>query len=103
MEQLTGQRYAELNSKFGNPFIYSLTRRGLFSEVNNLLNAIAYGLITRRRLFIDESTFGGLRWTDVFNTSLPTSEDFPHVSARWRMSSTLDPAFHTISNFIHQM
>ena len=56
------RRYRATNDSFGNPLIFSLTERGFFSEVNNLLNAIAFGLLTRRRFLVDQTKFQGRAW-----------------------------------------
>ena len=64
-------QYLTLNSGFGSPIVYKLTRRGFYSEINNLLNAVFYGLVTGRRLIADESDFQGLRWSDFFTAQLP--------------------------------
>lgn len=58
LERFTIQRYRALNDSFGNPFVFALTDRGFFSEVNNLMDAMTYGLVLWRRLIVDQTAFG---------------------------------------------
>ncbi|HEY9773132.1 MAG TPA: hypothetical protein V6C81_04920 [Planktothrix sp.] len=50
-------KYREINDGFDSPFVVKLTSRGFYSEVNNALNAVVYGLLTQRRLSFDQSEF----------------------------------------------
>jgi hypothetical protein len=67
--------YVKVNARFSNPFLFCITNRGFYSEVNNLLNAILYGLVAKRRLSVDQSSFadGGLVWADLYRSQLPWS------------------------------
>jgi hypothetical protein len=82
---LNVKRYLELNHSSGNPFIYTLTRRGFFSEVSCLLNAVAFGLIARRRLFVVKERSNGIGWNDYFDADLPkqTRRDRVPVDPEW--------------------
>jgi hypothetical protein len=72
--------YLQINAKYSNPILFSLTDRGFYSEINNLLNAILFGLVAKRRLCVDQSRFanGCLIWSDLFKSQLPWSNgDIP--------------------------
>ncbi len=66
------RRYLTVNAHNGRPFALKLTQRGFYSEVNNLLNVMLYGLIKGRRLVVDESEFDGESWSSFFLSKLPT-------------------------------
>ncbi len=93
-------RYARENIVKGSPFRFSLTSRGFYSEVNNVLNAIAYGLVKNRRLLVDETRFGDglLSWSDFFKNPLPsnpTKLNHP-IPWKWEVSHCLTPGFMRI-------
>ena len=67
--------YLEVNSSLGKPYVYQLTTRGFYSEVNCLLLAMMYTLLKNRRLIVDVSHFGGLEWGDFFQVPLPGFQD----------------------------
>lgn len=69
------EEYLRLNHSFGQPILYSLTERGLFSEVLCLLNAVLFCAVTKRRLVVNEEKFNGLSWMDLFGVALPTEDD----------------------------
>ena len=55
--------------------VYRLSTRGFFSEINNLLNAMAVCLLTRMRLHVDTRKFGGLNWDALFHLPNPAPLD----------------------------
>ncbi len=72
----TWRRYLELNRSHGKPFMFHLSRRGFFSELNMLMNAVIFGLVERRTLVVREARFNDLRWGDYFATQLPQLNGF---------------------------
>ena len=89
------KRYLEINDGSDNPFIFTLTKRGFFSEVNNLLNAIAFGLIIKRRLSV---VCEGIQWSDFFDADLPRRKwrgDTPD-DPEWVITGVWSRHFHTI-------
>ena len=96
-------QYHQLNSSYSNPFIFRLTRRGFFSEVNGLLNAVIFGLAKRRRLIVDQTDFEGLDWNDLFVSSLPSAP--PTISSgvqkEWIVDGRGD-AFKRIRKFVQR-
>jgi hypothetical protein len=92
------RRYFELNEGYGSPFVFHLSYRGFYSEVNNLLNAVIYGLGNRRRLIVDESEWCGGRWTDFYTVSLPDAPAsvVSTVPEEWVINSVFHPHFNTI-------
>jgi|LakMenE01Jun11ns_1017448.scaffolds.fasta_scaffold9688224_1 hypothetical protein len=66
--------YHQINSSYGDPFVFCLTGRGFYSEVNNLINAVLFGIVKKRRLYVDESRFayGSLQWADFFEAKKST-------------------------------
>jgi hypothetical protein len=98
---LTIPRYLAINDSFSNPFIFALTERGFFSEVNNLLNAVAFGLITRRRLGVDQTTFqGGMAWSDFFDADLPGPPSHLSLDPEWLITGAQSRHFSTIRETI---
>jgi hypothetical protein len=95
-------RYRQINDSFDNPFVFTLTNRGFFSEVNNLLNAIAFGLITKRRLLVDQTPFSGMKWNDFFDADLP-SRGALHVDHEWIITHVGSRHFTTIRDEISGM
>src|SRR6516164_421004 len=91
------RRYFELNEGYGSPFVFHLSYRGFYSEVNNLLNAVIYGLGNRRRLIVDESEWCGGRWTDFYTVSLPDAPAsvVSTVPEEWVINSVFHPHFNT--------
>ncbi len=69
------KRYAELNRSFEQPLILHLTQRGIFSEVNGVIDAMLFALVHRRRLAIWEQGFNHLRWSDYFASALEAPEE----------------------------
>lgn len=96
------KRYRQINDSFDNPFVFTLTNRGFFSEVNNLLNAIAFGLITKRRLLVDQTPFGGMKWNDFFDADLPPRGAL-HVDREWIITHVGSRHFATIRDEISGM
>ena len=101
--RFTTPRYRAINDSFGNPFIFALTNRGFFSEVNNLLNAIAFGLITRRRLLVDQTTFQDMAWSDFFAADLPGLSPLLSIDPEWVITGVKSKHFTTIRNEIFEM
>jgi hypothetical protein len=97
---LTGfrERYLAVNEGFGRPFSLALTRRGHYSEVNCLLAAMIYGLAHRRRLIVNESDFEGLRWSELYNSTLPTAPPSVcnSIEPAWRDIKVDDYVFHKL-------
>ncbi len=91
-------RYLEVNASFGSPFVYSLTRRGFYSEINNLLNAVIFGLAHKRQLIVDQSQFDDLDWQCLFATELPfvSAALTERVPAEWIISGIHSPNFRKI-------
>lgn len=98
--------YISINSRNSNPFLFSLTNRGFYSEVNNLLNAILYGLVTKRQLVVDQSRFanGDLVWSNLYNSSLPlvTEDLLKTVHPDWIITDNHSPGFSRLSHSIDQ-
>jgi hypothetical protein len=92
--------YHRINSSHGDPFVFCLTGRGFFSEVNNLLNAILFGIVKKRRLFVDQSRFayGSLKWDRLFDSALPliNEEGAIHIEKDWIISNFKSPGFQSI-------
>ncbi len=99
------KRYLEINDRSEDPFIFTLTNRGFFSEVNNLLNAIAFGLITKRRLSVVQQRPRGINWSDFFDADLPLQKrrgDVP-VDPEWVITGVSSRHFHTIRGEICEL
>lgn len=92
------KRYLEINASFGSPFVYSLTQRGFYSEINNLLNAVIFGLAHKRQLIVDQSQFDDLDWRCLFATELPfvSAELTERVPDEWIISGIHSPNFRKI-------
>jgi hypothetical protein len=101
-DRFTIQRYRAINANFDNPFVFTLTERGLFSEVNNLLNAIAFGLITRRRLLVDQTMFQGMSWSDFFDADLPGLASPLPIDPEWIITGVQSRHFRTIRNKVFE-
>lgn len=97
--------YLKINAKYSNPFLFSLTGRGFYSEINNLLNAILFGLITKRRLYVDQSKFadGGLKWADLYQSDLPwpTKDVQDLIDPQWIIEGVGSEGFWYIRDFIN--
>lgn len=94
-------RYLALNENFCSPFVFSLTKRGFYSEANNLLNAVMYGLQKKRRLIVDESQSDIADWTKFFASRLPTTAQLStaEVSKDWTITSAGHANFVRIRRF----
>jgi hypothetical protein len=94
-------RYLALNESFGAPFVFSLTKRGFYSEANNLLNAAMYGLQKKRQLIVDESRSDIADWSKFFASRLPTTSNLSTagVSKDWMITSAGHPNFVRIRRF----
>jgi hypothetical protein len=96
--------YLQINARRSHPFLFSLTSRGFYSEINALLNAILFGLATRRRLCVDESVFSGghLRWSDLYRSDLPWASGDPEEVAdpRWRSTGVESTGFWTVHRLV---
>lgn len=92
--------YLLRNARCADPFLFSLTSRGFFSEVNCLLAAMLFGMATRRRLCVDESRFadGAFAWSDLYRSQLPwaTAEDRAAIAPDWIITGSESPGLHTI-------
>jgi hypothetical protein len=95
-------RYLTLNQSYGSPFVFKLTQRGFYSEVNNLLNAVLFGLAKRRRLIVDESGFEGQNWTDLFTADLPIAPSSlkSTILKEWCVDGVTHPGFHLIRKWV---
>lgn len=82
------ERYKARNERFLMNCIYRLSGRGFYSEINNLLNAVAICLLTGVRIHIDTSGLGrGLDWDALFHFPNPA----PYVPGREpEMAALLD-------------
>jgi hypothetical protein len=96
------RRYRATNDSFGNPLIFSLTERGFFSEVNNLLNAIAFGLLTRRRFLVDQTKFQGMAWSDFFTVDLSGSLSLLPVDPEWVITDVQSRHFKTVRDEVFE-
>ncbi len=94
-------RYLALNESYGAPFVFSLTKRGFYSEANNLLNAAMYGLQKKRRLIVDESQSDIADWSQFFASRLPTTSHLSTagISKDWMLTSAGHPNFVRIRRF----
>ncbi len=94
-------RYLTLNESFGSPFVFCLTKRGFYSEANNLLNAVMYGLQKKRRLIVDESQSDIADWTKFFASRLPTTAtlSIADVPTEWNIAGAKHANFAKIRNF----
>jgi hypothetical protein len=90
------ERYLRLNESYGSPFVFHLTDRGFYSEVNNLLNAILFGLIHKRRLIVDQSRFEGQDWSRLFASTLPSAGYREPIPSEWIIDGADAPNFTTI-------
>jgi hypothetical protein len=99
------ERYLEINDRSDNPFIFTLTNRGFFSEVNNLLNAIAFGLIIRRRLSVVQERSKGIKWSDFFDADLPRQKRRGGVpiDPEWVITGVFSRHFETIRGEITKL
>lgn len=92
--------YLQTNAKYPNPFLFSLTSRGFYSEINCLLNAVLFGIITKRRLHVDQSRFAGgaLMWSDVYRSHLPltTENSRAQTDSAWIITSCESNGFVAI-------
>ncbi len=91
-------QYLALNKTFRSPFVFCLTGRGFYSEINNLLNAVVYGLAHKRRLIVNDSRFNDLAWRELFATSLPVASvsTIKKVQPDWHVSGAHSANFITI-------
>ena len=96
-------QYLRLNQAFGDPLLFHLTDRGFYSEVNNLLSAILFGLLYRRRLIVDQSRFEGQAWERLFTSSLPERGHNDAISPEWIVEGTASPNFWTIQAEIRKL
>ena len=89
-----------------SPFLFTLTDRGFYSEINNLLNAFLYGLIVKRHLYIDLSMFckGDLEWSDLYSSQLPlvTESCLHEIEPNWIVESVKSPGFKEIRSVVIQ-
>jgi hypothetical protein len=96
--------YLQTNAKYSNPFLFSLTSRGFYSEINNLLNAILFGLVTKRRLYVDQSGFadGHLIWSDLYGSHLPLSagDIQGSIDHLWMITGVKSAGFKVLSGRI---
>ncbi|HET8637901.1 MAG TPA: O-fucosyltransferase family protein [Acidobacteriaceae bacterium] len=97
---LTGfrERYLAVNEGYGRPLSLALTRRGHYSEVNCLLAAMIYGLVHHRRLIVNESDFEGLRWSELYHSTLPSAplSVRDSIEPAWRDMKVGDYAFQKL-------
>lgn len=93
------RRYLYTNAGYGRPIALKLTQRGFYSEINNLLNAMLYGLIKRRRLVVDLSEFEGLQWSDFFVSKLPTGH-LEGIDIPWVIIGARTPKFWKIHRYV---
>ena len=100
--RFTLQQYRAINDNFDNPFIFKLTGRGFFSEVNNLLNAIVFGLLTQRRILVDQTMFQGMVWSDFFDADLPSVTTLPSIDPEWIIRGVESRHFGTIREWVFQ-
>jgi hypothetical protein len=102
MQPIDINRYMALNKSYGDPFIFTLTRRGMFSEVRILLAAMIYGLLEKRRLIVETVSNTGMPWADLYATPLPYDGDDVKASIpeEWRLLGTRSAHFQTIRNYI---
>ena len=98
--------YTQVNSGYGDPFLYSLTKRGFYSEINNLLNVVLYGLVSRRKLIIDQSHFAGgdLVWSDLYKSDLPLLEvdSYKSIHPAWIITGHSSPGFKEIGSSVRR-
>lgn len=98
--------YVELNASLPKPFAFCLSSRGFYSEVNNLLNAILFGIIKKRRLIVDESLFanGSLRWSSLYQAdlSLLYCDSISEVENAWIVKDFWSPGFGAIASKVKQ-
>lgn len=93
--------YPALNEEYQSPVAYSLGDWGFYSEVDDLLNVVLFCLVRRRRLFVDQSQFGGYRWSSFFDTDLPSAAKEIHevVPAEATMTGLQHPLFGEIQRW----
>ena len=96
--------YLELNAQFGSPVAYSLGNRGFYTEVNDVLNIVVYCLVHGRRLVVDQSQFGGFRWSNFFDTDLPRAdtESESAVPPEARITGPRHPLFLEIQRWVER-
>jgi len=94
----TWQDYLCINNGYKEPYIFKLTNRGLYSEINCLAIAMMYALHKQRRLLVDTTHFqGGVHWSDLFSTALP--ELVESLKIEFPQIESLD--LHKIRKFAH--
>lgn len=97
--------YLRVNSKNSKPFLFGINGRGFYSEINNLLNAMLFGMVEKRRICVDQSRFsyGSIKWSDIFTTNLPSSFecDTRAVASSWKVYNHKSPGFSIISERIN--
>lgn len=97
-------RYLAENATYKNPFSLLLTRRGHYSEVNCFIAAMVYGLIHRHRFIVDESTFEGMRWRDLYASDLPTAPRLviDEIDPEWLLLKDGDHRFASVRRRTHR-
>jgi hypothetical protein len=98
------ERYRSLNSSFKNPIRLNLSQRGHYSEVNCLIAVMVYGLIHRRRVIVDDASFEGIKWGELYRSRLPIA---PHsvvdnIDPAWDRLKDGDQRFSSIRRRVHR-
>ena len=88
--------YLAVNARYGQPLVYEINgKRGFFSEINNLLNALVYGLVERRRMIVDCKQIGD--WSDFFTSHPPSApDDILHAVPKEWVIDGITPQFRLI-------
>lgn len=84
-----GDQYIEFSKKNSKTIIFKLENRGFYSEINNLLNCLAYGIIMQKRIIVDDHGFsnGDLQLLDFIQANNLELNSTPRVN---------DPSISTI-------
>jgi hypothetical protein len=96
--------YLKINNSYSDPILHFLTSRGHYSEVNNLLNAMIFALISRRKLVIDQSRFsrGTISWNDFYSSILPASSEVDpnSIAEQWKISDMKSTGLRKLRKFM---
>jgi hypothetical protein len=96
--------YHALNRSYGNPYVLQLTKRGFYSEVNNVITQMMFALSLRRRLIVDQTRFNDLRWNDFYRSFLPDSDGpLPHLDEESIIRDYRAPMFGAAKRWLAQV
>lgn len=96
---LTTESYVETNEKYQEKYYFHLSTWGLFSEINNMINAMILCLIEQKQFVLVDANWNYGKWDDYFDSVFyvehthPVSKshsfdrsDLNHPTRLWNMS-----------------